>query len=604
MNSAEVLIKFKGDTSGADSATKKMSSTISGLAKSFTVGSLAAKGITKAISVFNSGLDGAISRSDTLNNFPKVMSNLGIGTDEATDSITTLSEELKGLPTTLDSAASSVQRLTSKNGSVEESTKIFLALNNAILAGGASSEVQASAIEQMSQAYAKGKPDMMEWRSIMSAMPAQLKQVAKAMGYVDADALGEALRSGSVSMDEFMNTMVKLNETGVDGFENFETQARNATGGIGTSITNMKTAFVRGISSIITSINTSLAPFGGLSGVLSSLGQVGQQFFTLIGQGLGMILPPLVELGQAIMPQLTQVINNLIPLFTQILEAIMPILIELLNTLIPPLLDIVNMILPLLSALLQPVLDLLQPILDLISPLIEVIFELIEPLLQILSEILPPIIELFSTIIQTILPPLTAAFQVLGNVISTAIQTAFSIIKPIFDAIKGILGGIIDFITGIFSGNWAKAWEGVKNIFSSIIEGIANIFKTPINWIINGINMFIRGLNAIRIPDWVPVVGGMGFHINELPQLKVGTNYVPEDTLAMIHEGEAVVPKKFNPYANGVNDSTIGTMNASGINPTINVYADFEMDPLGQVVSKIKTFSGGAKNDYNYGQGV
>ena len=604
MNSAEVLIKFKGDTSSADSATKKMSSGLSGLAKSFTVGSLAAKGITKAISVFNSGLDGAISRSDTLNNFPKVMSNLGIGTDEATDSITTLSEELKGLPTTLDSAASSVQRLTSKNGSVEESTKIFLALNNAILAGGASSEVQASAIEQMSQAYAKGKPDMMEWRSIMSAMPAQLKQVAKAMGYVDADALGEALRSGSVSMDEFMNTMVKLNETGVDGFENFETQARNATGGIGTSITNMKTAFVRGISNIITSINTSLAPFGGLSGVLSSLGQVGQQFFTLIGQGLGMILPPLVELGQAIMPQLTQVINNLMPIFTQILEAVMPILIELLNMLLPPLLDMINMILPAISALLQPILDLLQPILDLISPLIEVILTLIEPLIQIISEILPPIIELFSTIIQTILPPLTTAFQVLGNVISTAIQVAFSVIKPIFDAIKGILSGIIDFITGIFTGNWSKAWEGVKNIFKNIIDGIANIFKAPINFIIGAINGFIRGLNKIKIPDWVPVVGGMGFHINEIPQLKVGTNYVPEDTFAMLHEGEAVVPKKFNPYANGVNDSTIGTMNASGINPTINVYADFEMDPLGQVVSKIKTFSGGAKNDYNYGQGV
>ena len=200
------------------------------------------------------------------------------------------------------------------------------------------------------------------------------------------------------------------------------------------------------------------------------------------------------------------------------------------------------------------------------------------------------------------MPPLTAAFQLLGNVISTAIQTAFSIIKPIFDAIKGILSGIIDFITGIFSGNWAKAWEGVKNIFSNIIEGIANIFKTPINWIINGINMFIRGLNAIRIPDWVPVVGGMGFHINELPQLKVGTNYVPEDTLAMIHEGEAVVPKKFNPYTN-MNNSMLGAMNNSRQKQVINVYASFKQDNLGQMVRDIKTFSGGAKNDYSFGLG-
>ena len=66
---AEVLIKFKGDTSDADSKTNKVSTSISQLTKSFTLASLAAKGVQKAIQVFNSGLDSAISRVDTLNNF-------------------------------------------------------------------------------------------------------------------------------------------------------------------------------------------------------------------------------------------------------------------------------------------------------------------------------------------------------------------------------------------------------------------------------------------------------------------------------------------------------------------------------------------------------
>ena len=604
MNSAEVLIKFKGDTSSADSATKKMSSGFSGLVKSFTLGNLAAKGVSKAIGVFNEGLDSAISRSDTLKNFPKVMSNLGIGTEDASSSINTLSEKLKGLPTTLDSAASSVQRLTSKNGNVQESTKMFLALNNAILAGGASSEVQASAIEQMSQAYAKGKPDMMEWRSIQQAMPAQLKQVAQAMGYVNADALGESLRNGSVSMDQFMDTLMKLNEEGIDGFDNLETQARNATGGIGTSITNMKTAFVRGIASMIQSVDSSLASFGGLSGIMAKIGEAGQQFFSVIGQGLAMILPSLMQVIQTILPPLSQMLNTIVPVLFNVIQTIMPVLIDLLNTLLPPIIQIIEQILPILISLIEPILSLLQPLLDLIKPLIEMVFELIQPLIQIIGEILPPIIELFSTILKTILPPLTAAFKTLGSVISSAVKGAFAIIKPIFDSIKNIFSGIINFIKNVFTGNWKGAWENIKNIFSNIATAIGNIFKAPINFIINAINMFIRGLNKIQIPDWVPVVGGMGFHINELPQLKVGTNFVPEDTLAMLHQGEAVIPKKFNPYANGVNSNTIGTMQTSGINPTINVYADFEMDPLGQVVSKIKTFSGGAKNDYNYGKGV
>ena len=40
--------------------------------------------------------------------------------------------------------------------------------------------------------------------------------------------------------------------------------------------------------------------------------------------------------------------------------------------------------------------------------------------------------------------------------------------------------------------------------------------------------------------------------------MNTGTNYVPEDQLAMIHKGEAVVPKKFNSqqYFGGANEET------------------------------------------------
>ena len=105
------------------------------------------------------------------------------------------------------------------------------------------------------------------------------------------------------------------------------------------------------------------------------------------------------------------------------------------------------------------------------------------------------------------------------------------------------------------------------------------------------------------MPDWVPGLGGKSPNFSRIPQLAVGTNYVPEDTLAMIHKGEAVVPKKFNPYAGGLDNSTIGSMVAGKQNIIVNVEANFETDPLGQVVRNIKTFSGGAKNDYNYGMG-
>ena len=36
-----------------------------------------------------------------------------------------------------------------------------------------------------------------------------------------------------------------------------------------------------------------------------------------------------------------------------------------------------------------------------------------------------------------------------------------------------------------------------------------------------------------------------------IPQFEVGTNYVPRDMMAMLHEGEEVTPKAWNPAAGG-----------------------------------------------------
>lgn len=213
--------------------------------------------VSKAVSTMTSHIDSAVSRYDQLNNFPRVMNNLGISSKAASSALKSLDKGITGLPTTLDAATQGVTRFVSKNGDIKKSTDYFLAMNNAVLAGGASVESQGYAVEQLSQAYAKGKMDMEEWRSIQTAMPAQLNQVAKAMG-MTADQLGEGLRSGTISMDEFMDTMVKLNKEGVDGFASFEKQALTATGGIKTAFTNMNTAITRGLANCIGAIDEML----------------------------------------------------------------------------------------------------------------------------------------------------------------------------------------------------------------------------------------------------------------------------------------------------------------------------------------------------------
>ena len=211
----------------------------------------------KAMAAIASSTGDAVKRFDTLKNFPRVMGNLGISAQDSQASIDYLSSKLEGLPTTLDAATTAVQRFTATNGNLRASTAIYLALNNAILAGGADAQQQASAMEQLQQAYAKGKPELQDWKTLMQAMPAQLKQIANAMGYADSSQLYDALQNGKTSMDDFMRAVVKLNKEGINGLGSFEQQAAGATGGVATSFMNMQNAIVRGIAACMDAIGQS-----------------------------------------------------------------------------------------------------------------------------------------------------------------------------------------------------------------------------------------------------------------------------------------------------------------------------------------------------------
>lgn len=115
--------------------------------------------------------------------------------------------------------------------------------------------------------------------------------------------------------------------------------------------------------------------------------------------------------------------------------------------------------------------------------------------------------------------------------------TAF--FEGIWDGIKNIFGGVKDFFVDVF--------EGAKDAIKTIWDTMADIIKAPINVLIDGLNLFIKGLNKIQIPDWVPGVGGYGLNIPKIPKLYRGG--VLEKGQVGLLEGdgtEAVVPLENN----------------------------------------------------------
>lgn len=81
---------------------------------------------------------------------------------------------------------------------------------------------------------------------------------------------------------------------------------------------------------------------------------------------------------------------------------------------------------------------------------------------------------------------------------------------------------------------------------------------------------------------WNKVTGNLSVNVSGnvsgVPKYDVGTNYVPNDQLAMIHKGEAIVPKKFNSneYFSGIGNSD---RVVSKLDAVIDRIENIEMNP-------------------------
>lgn len=391
-------------------------------AKMGAVAGIASNIFGKVTDIVSSSFSAAIGRTDTLNNFSNVMGNLNVDTEAAQASIDKMADKLTGLPTSLDDAASAVQRFTTKNMDVEKSTDMFLALNNALLAGGASMDIQSSALEQISQAYAKGKPDMVEWRSILQAMPAQATQLGQAFG-MTADELGEALRKGDISMDDFMSKVVDLNTEGVDGFKSFEEQAKAATDTIQTRMAN-----------------------------------VGNSITKVIAAALN---------GDDLEKPINQLVDRIVEIAPQLMKGFVNASIGLLQAipkLIPP--------------LLEAILDMAPSIFEGITQLIFGLVEMLPQLVPIITNAIPVII---TGLVTTLLAPetLSRIFQAAVELWMQLWLAVPEVYIAIIDALPDLIVNIIDFLTN--PDNILKIADAAVKLFMGIVQAVPRIIEALIN---------------------------------------------------------------------------------------------------------------------------
>ena len=127
---------------------------------------------------------------------------------------------------------------------------------------------------------------------------------------------------------------------------------------------------------------------------------------------------------------------------------------------------------------------------------------------------------------------------VFGAAFKFIVARASGWLKSTLDIIHGVttaFSGIITFLEGVFTGNWKKAWTGVKTIFKGAFEALVGFAKRPLNQVIGLVNSVISGLNGIKIPSWVPKLGGKGINLPKIPMLARGTDNW-SGGIAQVHE--------------------------------------------------------------------
>lgn len=516
------VVKLKSElasakTGGLDQASKSTSSLtqklgVGTVAMGSFIGAIGATVVGKAFSLITNNVQGAITRIDTLTNATRNFQNMGVKTSVVNTQMDNLKNAINGLPTSLDSAVSGVQLLTSSlNGNMPQSVSVFKALNDGILGFGGTTEQVTNSITQLSQAFSNGKIDAETWNSLIdSGLGPTLNAMAKQMG-ITTGALKSGLSDGSISVSQFNDALVNLDKNGGGGIASLSKIVQDSTSGIGTSIANAKTAVTRGVADMITAINNGLkslditTPLGkitGIGSIISQLGTVVEQTFRAIGQaipqafsGLSGVISSLVGSG-----------NQIQTLFATILTTIRGVLgtmdfsalTNLAQAILPALKSGFQTFLGYVTPAIQPLLNAFVNLWNAIQPIVNVIASSLMPVFQILGAFL-------GGFVSGVMGALTTAFNVLAGVarvLTPVIQFVGSVIQalaPIFVTVAGFIGQLMGQFVG-FNGVLGVVGKVVSSVFSGIIGFGSRLFGSlsgVFNNIANGFRIMGSGLGNV-----------------------------------------------------------------------------------------------------------
>ena len=544
MTGGDVIFNFKGDTNDLEKDTNGLASKVKGIAGGI------AKGMTTAVAVGATALTGMVAKS---------VSAMG-----------DLEQAVGGSEAVFGKYAKTIQDEAEKAYSnAGLSAEEYLSTANKI-----SSLMQGAGIKQSASV------------DLTTKAMQRASDVASIMG-IDTSAAMEAIAGAAKGNFTMMDNLgVAMNATTLEAYalskgitKSYNEMSNAEKVGLAYEMFLDKTSqyagnYAKENDTLVGSINTAKKAF---TNFLSGTGKIDDviKAFTNAGK---IISESFVKMTPQIVNGLVQLINGLIPQIPTLIQTLLPTVINGAILLIQGLIGAIPQIMTVLLGALPTIIEmLLQGMVQIVTTLAEMLPTLMPQIVEAILSILPILIDNLPLFIQAGFQLITGLLQGIIQSVPKLLSYMPKIISSLLNYWKQLPKMMLDIGVNLVKG----LWNGIKNVTGWIKDKIKGFGKT----ILNG----IKGIFGIHSPstefEYIGVMNVKGMEKGlekEKAQL--------QDTFDSMFD---------------LSPSLYGTSSLN-LSPNVNVevYNSYKQDPLGQMVSDVKTFSGGSKNDYNYGQGV
>lgn len=299
--------------------------------------------------------------------------------------------------------------------------------------------------------------------------------------------------------------------------------------------------------------------------IMDGLSQAWQSFVDIVDQLWQQILKPIVDtITESLKVLWENILQPMLRIALTLIGEVIKVVLKLWNEVLGPMISwLIDKFSPVVKEATQSFLKHWKWLSSLIKPIIEFIINLVKGIsdgIQSLIDFVSGLIKTFQAVFSVILAVVKQAWKgILDTFTGAGTWFYNNVLSPIFGVFSDVFNAIGNFISDKW--NWILGlFTKGGQFFSGIAESIGSVFVRIVNGLIDGINWiiaqpfsFLNGiLNDISGVDILGIrpFGWIGYNplpVPRIPYLDVGTNYVAREGVAYIHEGEAVVPKKYNP---------------------------------------------------------